>query len=59
MNKNNPVTETILKKQETLNEENQLIRKKKRINLFSLATSFLLLIGIIITIVRTVLEVMK
>lgn len=59
MNKDNPISEKINVKQKEISEESQLIRKKKRINLFSIGTSLLLFIGILITIVRTLLEVMK
>lgn len=59
MNTKNPVSEKIYTKQKEMNEESQLIRKKKKINLFSLGTSFLLLLGILITIARTLIEVMK
>lgn len=59
MSENNPVSEKINSKQKELSEEILLVRKKKKINLFSLGTSILLLIGILITIVRTLIEVMK
>lgn len=59
MNEQNPVTKKINTKQKEIIEESQLIRKKRKINLFSLGTSLLLLIGILITIVRTLIEVMK
>lgn len=59
MTENNPLAEKIKAKQEEISEESQLRRKKKKINLFSLGTSLLLLVGILITIVRTLLEVMK
>lgn len=59
MTANNPLAEKIKTKQEEISEESQLRRKKKKINLFSLGTSLLLLVGILITIVRTLLEVMK
>lgn len=59
MNAKNPVSEKINAKQKEINEETQLIRKKKRINFFSLGTSLLLLLGILITIARTLIEVMK
>lgn len=59
MTENNPLAEKIKTKQEEISEESQLRRKKKKINLFSLSTSILLLVGILITIVRTLLEVMK
>lgn len=59
MNEQNPVTKKINTKQKEISEESQLIRKKRKINLFSLGTSLLLLIGILITIVRTLIEVMK
>jgi cytoskeletal protein RodZ len=59
MTENNPLAEKIKTKQEEISEESQLRRKKKKINLFSLGTSLLLLVGILITIVRTLLEVMK
>ncbi|MFK4899312.1 hypothetical protein [Lactococcus petauri] len=59
MKESNPVSEKIDIKQKEINEESRLIRKKTKINLFSLGTSLLLLIGILITIVRTLLEVMK
>lgn len=59
MNAKNPVSEKISAKQKEINEESQLIRKKKKINLFSLGTSLLLLLGILITITRTLIEVMK
>lgn len=59
MTENNPLAEKIKTKQEEIREESQLRRKKKKINLFSLGTSLLLLVGILITIVRTLLEVMK
>lgn len=59
MNEQNPVTKKINTKQKEISEESQLIRKKRKINLFSLGTSMLLLIGILITIVRTLIEVMK
>lgn len=59
MTENNPLAEKIKTKQEEISEESQLRRKKKKINLFSLGTSLLLLVGVLITIVRTLLEVMK
>lgn len=59
MTENNPLAEKIKTKQEEISEESQLRRKKKKINFFSLGTSLLLLVGILITIVRTLLEVMK
>lgn len=59
MTENNPLAEKIKTKQEEISEESQLRRKKKKINFFSLSTSILLLVGILITIVRTLLEVMK
>ena len=59
MNVENPISEKIKDKQKEISEESQLIRKKKKINLFSLGTSILLFVGILITIIRTLLEVMK
>lgn len=59
MNAKDPVSEKINAKQKEMSEESQLIRKKKKINLFSLGTSLLLLMGILITIARTLIEVMK
>lgn len=59
MNGNNPISEKINEKQKEINEESQLIRKKKRHNFFSLITSILLLTGILITIIRTLLVVLK
>lgn len=59
MNDNNPISEKINEKQKEISKESQLIRKKKQHNFFSLGTSVLLLIGILITIVRTLLVVLK
>lgn len=59
MNDNNPISEKINEKQKEISKESQLIRKKKQYNFFSLVTSILLLIGILITIVRTLLIVLK
>lgn len=59
MKKSNPVSEKINIKQKEINEDSQLIRQKRKINLFSLGTSLLLLIGILITIVRTLMEVTR
>lgn len=59
MNAKDPVSEKINAKQKEMSEESQLIRKRKKINLFSLGTSLLLLMGILITIARTLIEVMK
>lgn len=59
MNKHDPLLERINEKQREINEENRLNRKKKKFNWFSLGTSILLFVGILITIIRTLSVVLK
>lgn len=59
MNKHDPITEKIINKQEEINEESQLVRKKNKINLFSVGTSLLLFTSVLITVIRTLLLVLK
>lgn len=59
MSKQDPLLEKINEKQREINKEGQLNRKKKKLNLFSLGTSLLLFVGILITIIRTLFVVLK
>lgn len=59
MIKNDPISEKINAKQAEINKDNRLLRKKRRVNYFSLITSFLLFVTVLIALVRTLLMVMK
>lgn len=59
MRENDPLVPVIHQKQEIIQEESQLVSQKKKRNYFALGTSFLLFLSLLVTVIRTLLTVLR
>lgn len=59
MNDKDPLSQHIEVKQEEINKESELVKQKKKRNVFSIVTSLILFTGIIVGLIKTLLIVLK